>query len=316
MVFAKNSDRPPGEAQVLLPHRARAGGRNARHAVPPHRRSAARPRSSARTPRGSGAPSTGERARRRDRQREDLDRRRPPRAARRPPRHGPRAARPRTGTRLPTTAFEAITAALEAHGQGGSGEPGIDEPYFSSFLVVDAHGGWTIETSGRTWAARPVHDGTSISNRVSLTTDWTRASADVTAGDDFDRRRAPDTPTWIADHRLAATRACVAAPFARSGRRHDRRRRRDAARPRPRTLGRTRCRRCRLRASGPDARRVPDAGSAGQRVHAPARLPGDDRVAGRRPARRRARSGVGLPRQPVHLRVRAVLPARRAGRAA
>jgi hypothetical protein len=32
----------------------------------------------------------------------------------------------------------------------------------------------------------------------------------VAPGDDFDRWRSPDTPTWIADHRLAATRACVA----------------------------------------------------------------------------------------------------------
>jgi dipeptidase len=107
-------------------------------------------------------------------------------------------------------AFAAITAALEAHGQGGSGEPGTDEPYFSSFLIVDARGGWALETSGRTWAARPVADGTSISNRVSLTADWTRSSADVSPGDDFDRWRNPDTPTWIADHRLAATRGCVA----------------------------------------------------------------------------------------------------------
>jgi hypothetical protein len=67
-----------------------------------------------------------------------------------------------------------------------------------------------VETSARTWAARPVGDGTSISNRVSLAADWTRASADVAPGTDFDRWRAPDTPTWIADHRLAATRACVA----------------------------------------------------------------------------------------------------------
>jgi dipeptidase len=107
-------------------------------------------------------------------------------------------------------AFAAITEALEAHGQGGSGEHGKDEPYFSSFLIVDARGGWTVETSGRTWAARPVDDGTSISNRVSLATDWTRASAGVAPGDDFDRWRSADIPTWIADHRLAATRGCVA----------------------------------------------------------------------------------------------------------
>jgi len=107
-------------------------------------------------------------------------------------------------------ARDAITGALAEHGQGGSGEPGHYAPYFSSFLVVDARGGWVIETSARTWAARPVHDGSAISNRISLSTDWTIASSDVERGDDFDRWRSPSIPTGIADHRLAATSTCVA----------------------------------------------------------------------------------------------------------
>src|SRR5436190_1352043 len=69
----------------------------------------------------------------------------------------------------------AITSALTEHGQGGSGEPGEDAPYFSSFLVVEARGGWVIETSARTWAARPVGDGSSISNRIALSPDWRAA---------------------------------------------------------------------------------------------------------------------------------------------
>jgi secernin len=104
-------------------------------------------------------------------------------------------------------ALDAITALLAAHGQGGSGEAGHDEPYFSSFLIVDPHGGWVLETSGRTWAARPVGRGTSISNRISLRTDWTRASADVAPGADFDAWRSAKISTEIADPRLAATRA-------------------------------------------------------------------------------------------------------------
>src|SRR5690349_19409685 len=107
-------------------------------------------------------------------------------------------------------ALTVITDALTAHGQGGSGEHDEDDPYFSSFLVADARGGWVIETSARTWAARPVDDGTSISNRISLATDWTVASSDVAAGESFDTWRSPGFPTSIADHRLAATRACVA----------------------------------------------------------------------------------------------------------
>jgi hypothetical protein len=107
-------------------------------------------------------------------------------------------------------ALDAMTALLEAHGQGGSGEERYDEPYWSSFLVVDGRGGWVLETSGRSWVAQPVGDGAAISNRLTLSTGWTRSSPDVPAGGDWDTRRAPDAPTGIADHRLAATRACVA----------------------------------------------------------------------------------------------------------
>jgi len=107
-------------------------------------------------------------------------------------------------------ALDVMTALLDAHGQGGSGEEDPPDPYWSSFLVADARRAWVLETSGRTWAARPVEDGAAISNRITLGTDWTRASGDVPAGADFDRWRNPRTPTGIADHRLGATQQCVA----------------------------------------------------------------------------------------------------------
>jgi secernin len=120
----------------------------------------------------------------------------------------------RLGLERGRTADEAVdrmTELLEQHGQGGTGEQDHDEPYFSSFLVVDARGGWIVETSGRTWAAKPVGSGAAISNRISLTTDWTRASADVAAGRDFQDWRDPGAPTAIADLRLDATESCVVA---------------------------------------------------------------------------------------------------------
>jgi secernin len=111
-------------------------------------------------------------------------------------------------------ALDTITALLEAHGQGGSGEEDPPHPYWSSFLIADPLRAWVLETSGRTWAARPVEDGAAISNRITLGADWTRASRNVPAGADFDRWRNPHTPTGIADHRLAATRRCVATGVA------------------------------------------------------------------------------------------------------
>jgi secernin len=110
-------------------------------------------------------------------------------------------------------ALDQLTTVLAAHGQGGSGEEEHDEPYFSSFLISDPHGGWIVETSQRTWAAKPVGPGAAISNRISLTTDWTRASADVRRGQSFQDWRDPSAPTGIADGRLAATDACVAHGF-------------------------------------------------------------------------------------------------------
>ncbi len=107
-------------------------------------------------------------------------------------------------------ALAICTSLLEEYGQGGSGEPHADEPYYSSFLLADARGGWIVETSDRTWVARPAGDGASISNRVSMTTDWTRASRDIGSGTNFDTYRHPKMPVSIADGRLAATSACVA----------------------------------------------------------------------------------------------------------
>jgi hypothetical protein len=120
----------------------------------------------------------------------------------------------RLGLERATTADDAvdvITSLLEQHGQGGSGEPTHDEPYFSSFLVADPHGGWILETSNRTWAARPLPNGGAISNRISLARDWTIASADVEPGSDFQEIRDPRMPTDIADGRLTTTTRAVDA---------------------------------------------------------------------------------------------------------
>lgn len=108
-------------------------------------------------------------------------------------------------------ALDVVTGLLDAHGQGGSGEEGGEVPYWSSFLIVDPQGGWILETSGRSWVAAPVGDGAAISNRLTLSTDWTRSSVDIEPGADWGRWRSLRAPTGIADHRLAATRACVAA---------------------------------------------------------------------------------------------------------
>ncbi|HTT87565.1 MAG TPA: hypothetical protein VMF60_09375, partial [Acidimicrobiales bacterium] len=106
-------------------------------------------------------------------------------------------------------ALEVMTGLLERHGQGGVGDQVNDLAYWSSFLVADPGTAWVLETSGRTWAARPVTGGDAISNRLTLRRDWTRASTGVPVGADFDAWRDRATPTGFADGRLAASRAFV-----------------------------------------------------------------------------------------------------------
>lgn len=108
-------------------------------------------------------------------------------------------------------ALEAMTSALERNGQGGMANNTIGEPYFSSFLIADPRSGWILETSGRTWVAAPVEGAGAISNRLILRTEWTRSSADVPLGADWDAWRNQAAPTGYADVRLAASRACLAA---------------------------------------------------------------------------------------------------------
>lgn len=71
------------------------------------------------------------------------------------------------------TAVEVITSLLEQYGQGGSGNaPAIAErPYWSSFLVADPVDAWVVETSGTIWAAEQVDASTAvraISNRTTI----------------------------------------------------------------------------------------------------------------------------------------------------
>ncbi len=107
-------------------------------------------------------------------------------------------------------ALEVVTGLLGRFGQGGVANT-YGEAYFSSFLIADAAGAFVLETAGSTWAARPLAGAGAISNRLSIGTDWTLASHDVAAGDDFDAWRRTTEPTGHADRRLDASRSFLAA---------------------------------------------------------------------------------------------------------
>ncbi|MCU1453725.1 MAG: hypothetical protein JWN46_1871 [Acidimicrobiales bacterium] len=65
-------------------------------------------------------------------------------------------------------AVEVITTLLERHGQGGSGHRDADRPYWSSFMVADPREAFVIETSGREWMVEAVDGARAISNRTTI----------------------------------------------------------------------------------------------------------------------------------------------------
>jgi secernin len=100
---------------------------------------------------------------------------------------------------------------LRAHGQGGIADAAHDEAYDSSFLIADPTAAFVLDTAGADYAAAPFPSGAAISNRHTLTTEWTAASASLGSGDDFGRYRDVTEDTAYADVRLAASRAFLDA---------------------------------------------------------------------------------------------------------
>ncbi|HUQ38835.1 MAG TPA: C69 family dipeptidase [Acidimicrobiales bacterium] len=96
-------------------------------------------------------------------------------------------------------AVAVITDLLERYGQGGSGHHGVERPYWSSFLVADPTDAWVVESSGTTWATERVTDVRAISNRTTIPS--------------FDaEHRHPRQPVeTLVDPRLNASRAVLGA---------------------------------------------------------------------------------------------------------
>lgn len=65
-------------------------------------------------------------------------------------------------------AVDVIRSLLGRHGQGGTGHEGVDRPYWSSFLVADPRHAFVIETSGSESAVEPVERTRATSNRTTI----------------------------------------------------------------------------------------------------------------------------------------------------
>ena len=69
-------------------------------------------------------------------------------------------------------AVHLMTSLLEQYGQGGSGHHrvagGSARPYWSSLLIADPSDAWVLETSGTTWEAQQCSETAAISNRTCI----------------------------------------------------------------------------------------------------------------------------------------------------
>lgn len=107
-------------------------------------------------------------------------------------------------------AVAVITGLIERHGQGGSGHDHEDIPYWSSFLVADPSTAWVVETSGQAWEAEEVGSTRAISNRTTIPSfDAVHREAREAVGPFVDPRweactsaltQGPVTEPWLRTH--------------------------------------------------------------------------------------------------------------------
>jgi dipeptidase len=76
-------------------------------------------------------------------------------------------------------ALQVITSLLEQYGQGGNAGFTHSLYYHNSFLIADPQEAWVLETVDRHWAAKKVHGVYSISNCLTLGNDFDRFSPEL-----------------------------------------------------------------------------------------------------------------------------------------
>lgn len=76
-------------------------------------------------------------------------------------------------------ALSLLTSMVERYGQGGSGSWEHKLLYHNSFVVADPKEAYALETAGRRWVAKRIKGVYSISNALVIENDWDFSSKDV-----------------------------------------------------------------------------------------------------------------------------------------
>ena len=95
-------------------------------------------------------------------------------------------------------AIDVIAGLLERYGQNANANMLYDRRYENSYMLVDRQEIWLLETAGRQWAAKRVRDWAAISNCYTIGTDYDLCSEGMEA---FVRQRrwlAPEEPVDFA----------------------------------------------------------------------------------------------------------------------
>lgn len=76
-------------------------------------------------------------------------------------------------------AMSYITMLLEKYGQGGNGSYEHDFYYHNSFLIADPDEAWVLETAGKKWVSKKITGVYSISNVLTIKDSWSNLSDNI-----------------------------------------------------------------------------------------------------------------------------------------